>query len=180
VSEEGRAIVFRTPSANEAAAVRDALERAGIPNESQVAVPAEREEEAVRVIEALMSDAGIKPLDGEAPVEGPDDGVGFPCPNCEKTAMLGEPCPGCGFEVRAGLDPLPPLVSEHEPDARSFCPECRGPLTFEWGACKTCGTEVEPLEKGDRLCPELTHVLFRDTVGGFACQVCKTVWVSAP
>lgn len=179
MSEESRSIVFRSPAVHEASAVHEALERAGIPNEAQIAVPAEMEEKALEVIEALMADAGIKPLAGDAPVEGPDDGVGFPCPNCEKKAMIGEPCPGCGFDVRPELEPLPPLVSAHEPDAKSFCPECRGPLTFAWGACKTCGTEVEPLEKDDRLCPALTHVLYRDTVGGHACQACKTAWVSA-
>lgn len=101
----------------------------------------------------------------------------LPCPNCEAVGIaLRRACAGCGCAILKAEAP-PSSVHEHAPDARSFCPECRFPLTYASGKCLACGEELEPLESGDRLCPSLEHVLYRDTVGGIVCKACKRVWV---
>lgn len=168
------AVVFRTSQPDEAPLVAGRLADAGIPFEIRIVVQAEREAEAVAQIEAHMRAIGAAPNEEKA-VE--DAESLLPCPNCEAVGIaLGRRCEGCGFEIRS-LDAPPALVKEHAPGARTFCPECRDPLTFASGNCAACSEELEPLEAGDRLCPSRQHVLYRDTVGGFVCKACERVWV---
>lgn len=193
--EKDLAIVFRTAQYTEAASLTAMLNDAKIPavmfgaqhntmvlmggGEAfaiRIAVPAEYEKESVALIEAYMQSIGSAPTEEPESAGGEED-VLLPCPNCEAVGIaLRKPCAGCGYEIlRAGETPV--SVREHTPDARSFCPECRDPLTFSSGECGRCGEELEPLEKGDRICPALEHVLYRDTVGGDVCKACRRVWV---
>jgi len=174
--EKDVSVVFRTSQADEAPALAARLADAGIPFEVRIVVQAEREAEAVAQIEAYMHSIGAAP--NEEKPDAPDEAEALlPCPNCEAVGIaLNKTCSGCGFEILR-TDAAPALVAEHAPEARSFCPECRDPLTFPSGKCGACGEELEPLEAGDRLCPTLQHVLYRDTVGGFVCKACERVWV---
>jgi hypothetical protein len=173
--EDGR-IVFRTSQPDEVPAIAERLVAANIPFEIRVAVQEERETEAIALIEAYMSSIGAAPTaEPPSPAEGESL---LSCPNCEAPGIaLRRPCSGCGFSI-SELSSEPPLVSDNASGARSFCPECRDPLTFAAGACPRCHAELEPLESGDRLCPEKrAHVLYRDTVGGAVCKACHAVWV---
>ena len=174
-SEDGR-IVFRTSQPDEAPAIAERLTAANMPFEIRIAVQEEREEEALRLIESYMQSIGAAPA-SEEPAQSEDESLA-PCPNCEAPGIaLRRQCGSCQFDIVALESPAPPVV-DHVPGARSFCPECRDPLTFAAGACPRCREELEPLESGDRLCPEKTaHVLFRDTVGGAVCKACRRVWI---
>ena len=141
----------------------------------RIVVPASFEAEAVALIEAYMKSVGAAPAEENAPTA--EEGL-LPCPNCAATGLtMHAACPGCGFSIRPAPLDKPALVKEQGAGARTFCPECREPFTFPSGTCRACSEELEPLESGDRLCPSLTHVLFRDTAGGFVCKACETVWV---
>lgn len=174
-ADDGR-IVFRTSQPDEAPAIAERLAAANMPFEIRIAVQEERESEAISIIEGYMNSIGAAPHEEPAPAS--DDEALAPCPNCEAPGIaLRRPCGKCGFDIRA-LEDKPPSVRDNIPGARSFCPECRDPLTFDSGQCPRCQEELEPLESGDRLCPESNaHVLFRDTVGGIACPACRAVWV---
>ena len=194
--ENALSVVFRTSQYAEAMMLCSMLGDARIPAEMlgantsgmiiggggeilaiRIVVPASFEAEAVALIEAHMKAIGFEPH-ADAPEASEGAEALLPCPNCEKAGLtLHAPCPGCGFEIRpAPVDP-PELVKDQAAGARSFCPECRDPRTFASGKCPTCHEELEPLESGDRLCPSLTHVLYRDTVGGFVCKACERVWI---
>jgi len=174
-AEDGR-IVFRTSQPDEAPAIAERLAAANMPFEIRIAVQEEREEEALRLIESYMQSIGAAPH--EAPAPAADDEALAPCPNCEAPGIaLRRQCGSCQFDIVALESPAPPVL-EHVSGARSFCPECRDPLTFAAGNCPRCREELEPLESGDKLCPESNmHVLFRDTVGGAVCKACRRVWV---
>ena len=174
--EKDVSVVFRTSQPDEAPALAARLFEAGIPFEVRIAVQASREKEAVALIEGYMQSIGAAPNE-EKPAEEAGAEELLPCPNCEAVGIvLRRPCAGCGFMVlKAAAPPVP--VREHTPSAKTFCPECRELVTFASGKCGTCGEELEPLEGGDRLCPELTHVLYRDTVGGSVCKACERVWI---
>lgn len=180
MSDEGELrVVFRTSQPDEAPALAARLGDMGIPVEIRLVVQAAREQEAVSVIEAYMQSIGAAPHEEkpEAGSKAEGDDALLPCPNCEAVGItLRNPCAGCGFEILPA-DAPPALVKEHAPGARTFCPECRDPLTFPVGKCVRCSEELEPLESGDRLCPNLTHVLYRDTMGGIVCKACRRVWV---
>lgn len=193
--ENALAIVFRTSQYAEAMMLCSMLGDARIPAEMlganqsgmviggggelmaiRIVVPASFEAEAIALIEAHMKSIGAEPH-APAPAAAEGEDALLPCPNCEKVGLtLNQPCAGCGYEI-ATSDAPPLFVKEHASGARSFCPECRDPLTFPSGKCGACGEELEPLEDGDRLCPSLEHVLYRDTVGGFVCKACERVWV---
>ena len=174
--EKEVSVVFRTSQPDEAPMIAGRLTEAGIPCEVRIVVQAEREQEAVTVIEAHMRSIGAAPHE-EVPESSEESDALLPCPNCEAVGIvLRKPCAGCGYDILAADAPTP-FVKEHAPAARSFCPECRDPLTFPSGKCAACHEELEPLESGDRLCPALAHVLYRDTVGGFVCKACERVWV---
>lgn len=176
MSDADDAIVFRTTQAEEVPSLAARLADAGVPFEIRIAVQPEREKEALAQIEAYMHSIGAAPNE-DRPDEPGDEESLLPCPNCDAVGIaLDKTCAGCGFRILR-TDAAPALVAQHAPGARSFCPECRDPLTFPSGKCGTCGEELEPLEPGDRLCPTLQHVLYRDTVGGFVCKVCERVWV---
>lgn len=195
--ENALAIVFRTSQYAEAMMLCSMLGDARIPAEMlganqsgmiiggggelmaiRIVVPASFEAEAVALIEAHMKAIGFEPHADAPATEGAD--ALLPCPNCEKVGLtLHAQCPGCGFEILTA-DAPPVFVKDHAPGARSFCPECRDPLTFPSGKCGACHEELEPLESGDRLCPSLKHVLYRDTVGGFVCKACERVWIDLP
>lgn len=166
-------VVFRTSQPDEAPLIAGKLFDAGIPFEVRIVVQAEREAEAIGLIEAHMAAIGSEPT---PPISEPNEDTSADavfCPNCEKTGLdPRRPCAGCGFTAK----PLSGSL-KYPAGAKSFCPECRDPLTFASGNCPRCKEELEPLEGGDRLCPAGTHVLFRDTKGGVACPACKTVWV---
>ena len=169
-------VVFRTSQHGEAETLAARLNEADIPTEIRIVVPASRETEAVALIEAHMKSIGAAPHE-EKPETSVEAESLLPCPNCGSVRIaLRKPCAGCGYEILTADTP-PVFVKEHAPGARAFCPECRDPLTFQSGTCGSCGEELEPLESGDRLCPSLTHVLYRDTVGGFACKACARVWI---
>lgn len=175
-AENETRVVLRTSQHGEAEALAGALADAGIPVEIQIVVQASREAEAVALIEAHMRSIGAAPHEA-APAEAGETQALLACPNCSAVELtLHAPCAGCGFEILAA-DGEPPRVQEHAPGSLTFCPECRDPLTFPSGRCARCSEELEPLDGGDRLCPNLTHVLYRDTVGGFACKACRRVWV---
>lgn len=186
-------VVFQTAQYAEAAAIAAMLNDARIPAELfnaqhnalltfggdafavRVVVPAERAEEAIALIEDYMKSIGA--AESREPAKSDAEDALLPCPNCEKPGIaLREKCSGCGYAILPAEAP-PVSVKEHAPGARTFCPECRGPLTFPSGTCASCGEELEPLEKGDLLCPPLEHVLYRDTVGGWVCKACERVWV---
>jgi hypothetical protein len=174
--EQETSVVFRTSQPDEAPVVAGRLLEAGIPFEVRVVVQAEREQEALAVIEAHMRSIGAAPHEDKPEAKEELDEL-LPCPNCEAPGVrLRKPCAGCGYEILPAEAPPVP-VKEHTPGARTFCPECRDPLTFPSGACARCGEELEPLESGDLLCPSLTHVLYRDTVGGAVCKACRRVWI---
>jgi len=174
--EKDVSVVFRTSQPDEVPTLAGRLTETGIPFEVRIVVQAEREQEAVSVIEAYMQSIGAAPHEDKPETSEEADAL-LPCPNCEAVGIaLRKPCAGCGYDILAA-DATPPYVKEHAPAARSFCPECRDPLTFPSGKCGACSEELEPLESGDRLCPSLTHVLYRDTVGGFVCKACKRVWI---
>lgn len=174
--EHETAVVFRTSQPDEAPTIAARLVEAGIPFEVRIVVQAERESQAVALIEAHMRLIGAAPHEENPETDSEADEL-LPCPNCEAAGIvLGKPCAGCGYGILPAGEP-PVSVKEHSAGARSFCPECRDPLTFPSGKCSACSEELEPLESGDRLCPSLAHVLYRDTVGGFVCKACKTVWV---
>lgn len=169
-------VVFRTSQPDEVSVLATRLLDAGIPLEIQIVVQAEREQEAIASIEAHMQSIGDAPHADKSGEKEEEDPL-LPCPNCEAVGIaLQKPCLSCGYEILQA-DAPPVLIKEHAPGALSFCPECRDPLTFPSGKCLACGEELEPLESGDRLCPSLKHVLYRDTVGGFACKACARVWV---
>lgn len=171
--ESETSVVFRTSQPEETPALAGRLFEADIPFEVRIVVPASREKDAVALIEGYMQSIGAAP--SEEKPEAPDELLA--CPNCEAVGIaLRKACSGCGFEILRAAAP-PVSVGEHAPSARSFCPDCREVTTFPSGACGTCGTELEPLESGDALCPQQTHVLYRDTVGGHVCKACKRVWV---
>lgn len=174
--EHESAVVFRTSQPGEAEALAARLEEQGIPVEIRIAVPADREGEALGLIEAHMKYIGAAPQEEVPSPETKTEDL-LPCPNCETPGIaLNRQCSDCGFAILpAGATPV--SVKAHAPGAKSFCPECRDPLTYAAGECKKCGEELEPLEASDRLCPTLQHVLYRDTVGGVVCQACKKVWV---
>ncbi len=194
--ESALSVVFRTSQYAEAATLTSMLNAAGIPAEMlganqntmvvggggemfaiRIVVHASYEKEAVALIEAYMQSIGAAPHEENPETNGETDAL-LPCPNCETVGLtLRAPCSGCGFEIRTAPDQEPPLVKDHAAGSRTFCPECRDPLTFPSGQCSACAEELEPLENGDRLCPSLAHVLYRDTVGGFVCKACKRVWV---
>ncbi len=174
--EQADPIVFRTSQPDETPAVAGRLVEAEIPFEIRIVVQPEREQEAVALIEAYMQSIGAAPNEARPEAKSELDEL-LPCPNCEAPGVtLRKPCTGCGYAILA-VDAPPAPVKEHSPAARSFCPECRDPLTFPSGKCARCGEELEPLETGDKLCPSLKHVLYRDTVGGFVCKACERVWV---
>lgn len=174
--EKDISVVFRTSQPDEAPAIAGRLTEAGIPFEVRIVVQAAREQEAVSVIEAYMQSIGAAPHEDKPEAAEEADAL-LPCPNCEAVGItLRKPCTGCGYEILVA-DAPPVFVKEHAPGAQSFCPECRDPLTFPSGKCGACHEELEPLESGDRLCPSLKHVLYRDTVGGFVCKACERVWV---
>lgn len=169
-------VVFRTSHHEEAASLAEKLAEAGIPSEARLVVQASREKDALLLIEGYMQSIGAAAHEEKPPAaeEGSDL---LPCPNCEAVGIrLGKSCPGCSFRIWKAAE-APVSVHAHTPEARSFCPECREPFTLEAGNCADCVEELEPLEGGDRLCPALTHVLYRDTVGGFVCKACRGVWV---
>jgi hypothetical protein len=167
-------VVFRTSQHAEASSLAAMLDDAGIPSELRIVVQASREGEAIGMIEGYMRSIGAAPHE-EAPEEEPADAL-LPCPNCETAGIaLHRPCKGCGYEILRA-EAAPSTVKAHSPAAKTFCPECRDPLTHAAGRCK-CGEELEPLESEDRLCPSLAHVLYRDTVGGVVCKACRRVWV---
>lgn len=169
-------VVFRTPQHSEAGAIGDLFEEAGLPCEVRIVVRPEDETKAIALIEAHMKAIGAAPTEEKPEAEAGEDEL-LPCPNCEVPGIhLHQPCGGCGFEILKADGP-PAIVTEHAPGALTFCPECRDPLTFASGACLRCNEALEPLESADRLCPNLTHVLYRDTVGGFVCKACRRVWV---
>lgn len=196
--ENALAIVFRTSQYAEAVMLCSMLGAARIPAEMlganqsgmiiggggellaiRIVVPASFEAEAVALIEAHMKAIGFEPHADAPASEGADSLL--PCPNCEKVGLtLHAQCPGCGFEIRPAPLDQPALVKDQAAGARSFCPECRDPFTFPSGKCPACHEELEPLESGDRLCPSLTHVLYRDTAGGFVCKACERVWIELP
>lgn len=179
-AESETRVVLRTSQPGEADALAVLLADAGIPLEIQIVVQASREPEAVALIEAHMRSIGAAPSAEKAaePEETDGEEALLPCPNCEAAGIvLHQPCGGCGFEILKADSP-PATVKGHAPGARTFCPECRDPLTFAAGKCARCSEELEPLESGDLLCPNLTHVLYRDTVGGVVCKACKRVWVA--
>ena len=173
--EEDHKIVFRTSQPDEAPVIAARLSDADIPFEIRIVVQASRETEAIESIEAHMRSIGAAPAEELAPPS--EEGL-LACPNCEAAGIaLRHPCASCGFDVQALVARSLP-VKDYTPQARSFCPACRDPLTFPSSKCPKCGEELEPLESGDRLCPESkSHVLFRDTKGGDACQACRVVWV---
>lgn len=174
--EHEESVVFRTSQPDETPTLAARLADAGIPFEIRIVVQASREREAIAQIEAHMHAIGAAPNEQKPADEAEAEGL-LPCPNCEAVGIaLGKECMGCGFEVRS-LEAPPALVKAHAAGARSFCPECRDPLTFASGKCAACSEELEPLEAGDRLCPSLKHVLYRDTVGGLVCKACERVWV---
>lgn len=175
--ERDAAVVFRTSQPDEAPALAGRLFEAGIPFEVRIVVQPSREQEAIKLIEEYMHSIGAAPSE-DKPESAEAEGL-LPCPNCEAVGIsLRKPCAGCGYEILPAGEP-PVFVKEHAPGARTFCPECRDALTFPSGACAACGEELEPLETGDRLCPEQLHVLYRDTVGGVVCKACKRVWIDA-
>lgn len=174
--ERADPVVFRTSQPDETPAVAGRLLEADIPFEIRIVVQPEREQEAVALIEGYMQSIGAAPNEDKPQAEAELDEL-LPCPNCEAPGiLLHKPCAGCGYAILKATV-APTFVKNHAPGARSFCPECRDPLTFPSGKCGRCGEELEPLETGDRLCPALTHVLYRDTVGGFVCKACERVWV---
>lgn len=168
-------VVFRTSQSVDASALSELLADAHVPFEIRIVVPEDREEAAIAVIEAHMKSIGAAPNE-ERPEPSEAEAL-LPCPNCEALGItLHRPCRGCGYDiVRVNAPPV--TVKSHAPAARSFCPECRGPLTHAAGKCRACAEELEPLEAADLLCPTLEHVLYRDTVGGYVCKACKRVWV---
>ena len=170
-------IVFRTSQPDETPTIAARLVESDIPFEIRIVVQDSRETEAVALIEAYMQSIGASPASVASEAASPEDAL-LPCPNCEAVGLaMNNPCAGCGFDVRP-LTSRPPLVKEFASSARSFCPECREPLTFPSGACPRCSEELEPLESGDRMCPETkAHVLYRDTEGGAVCKACRTIWV---
>lgn len=176
MNDEGEhSVVFRTSQPDEAPALAARLIDAGIPLEIRIVVQAERENEAVELIEAYMRSIGAAPHEEAAPEPSSAEAL-LACPNCEAAGIaLRRPCKGCGYEI-AQAEAEPTTVKAHSPAAKTFCPECRDPLTHAAGRCK-CGEELEPLESADRLCPALAHVLYRDTVGGAVCKACRRVWV---
>lgn len=194
--ENALSVVFRTSQYAEAAALTAMLNDARIPAEMlgenqntmvagdggemfaiRIIVHSSYEKDAVALIEAYMQSIGAAPHEEKTETNTEADAL-LPCPNCAAVGLtLHAPCSGCGFEIRTAPDQEPPLVKEHAPGSRTFCPECRDPLTFPSGKCRACAEELEPLENGDRLCPSLAHVLYRDTVGGFVCKACRRVWV---
>jgi hypothetical protein len=178
VSDEAEhAVVFRTSQPDETPSLAARLADAGIPFEIRIVVQAERETQAVELIEAYMRSIGAAPHE-EPAAEAPAEDALLPCPNCEADGIaLNRPCKGCGYEILQA-DSAPSTVKEHSPAAKTFCPECRDPLTHASGRCK-CGEELEPLESSDLLCPTLAHVLYRDTAGGIVCKACRRVWVDA-
>ena len=138
----------------------------------RVVVHRDRAEDAVRLLEEHLENAGLTPTEAVEP------DVSGPCPNCEKEASLAaRECGGCGFGFERAPAAGFKTVRSEAPDSRSFCPECRGPVTMDKGVCSDCGEVFEPLEKNDRLCPASLHVLFRDTKGGDVCLVCEKVWL---
>jgi len=170
-------VVFRTSQAGEAESLAARLNDADIPTETRIVVPASREQEAVALIEAHMKSIGAAAQE-ENPATSEDADVLLPCPNCEAVGLtLHAPCAGCGYEILTAPGAQPVLVKDHAAGSRTFCPNCRDPFTFPSGACRACGEALEPLESGDRLCPNLTHVLYRDTAGGVVCKACRRVWV---
>lgn len=175
--EEGElSVVFRTSQPDETPSLAARLLDAGIPLEVRIVVQASREQEAVAVLEAHMRSIGAAPND-EKPETSEEAADLLPCPNCATAGVaLHRACAGCGYAILRAAAP-PARVREHSLGARSFCPECRDPLTLASGKCGACGEELEPLESGDGLCPSLEHVLYRDTVGGIVCKACKRVWV---
>jgi len=173
---DDEAVVFRTSQADEAPVLAGRLSDAGIPFEVRIVVQAAREQEALSHIEAYMHSIGAAPNETKPEAEGEADAL-LPCPNCEAVGIaLNKKCSGCGYAIGT-VESAPVPVTEHTPEARSFCPECRDPLTFASGKCGRCEEDLEPLESGDRLCPSLQHVLYRDTVGGFVCKACERIWV---
>lgn len=171
-------VVFRTSQHGEAEVLAARLNDADIPTEIRIVVPASRETDAVTLIEAHMKSIGAEPSDEAAPVQAATEGL-LSCLNCAAVGLtLHAPCSGCGFEILTAPDAEPPFVKDHATGSRTFCPNCRDPFTFPSGACRACGEELEPLESGDRLCPNLTHVLYRDTEGGLVCKACRRVWVA--
>lgn len=174
--EKDLRVVFRTSQHAEASVLSGLLADADIPSETRIVVQAEREAEAIAVIEAHMKSIGAAPSKEKLEADADQDEL-LPCPNCEAPGIvLHAPCAGCGFEILAADGPLE-SVQEHAPGSLTFCPECRDPLTFASGACARCSEALEPLESADRLCPNLTHVLYRDTAGGAVCKACRRVWV---
>lgn len=168
-------VVFRTSQFAEASALAERLGEADIPAEVRIVVQASREKEAVALIEGYMQAIGAAPNEEKPEAAEAEDLL--PCPNCEAVGIaLRKACPGCGFAILKAAEPPVPVL-EHTPNARAFCPECRDVTTFPSGTCDVCREELEPLEGGDRLCPELMHVLYRDTVGGSVCKACKRVWI---
>lgn len=169
-------VVFRTSQPDEAPSLAARLFEAGIPFEVRIAVQASREKEAVALIEGYMQSIGAAPNEEKPGPEQEAEEL-LPCPNCEAVGIaLRKACSGCGYDILKA-DAPPVFVSLHAPSARSFCPECRDLTTFPSGKCEVCREELEPLESGDRLCPELSHVLYRDTAGGFVCKACERVWI---
>lgn len=168
-------VVFRTSQHDEVSVLGDLLASARIPCEVRIVVQPEREGEALALIEAHMKDIGAGLAEEKAEDAGADDLL--PCPNCEAPGIvMNSPCPSCGYEILQAAG-VPESVQAHAPGSLTFCPECRDPLTFAAGQCARCSEALEPLESGDRLCPNLTHVLYRDTTGGAVCKACKRVWV---
>lgn len=174
--EKDLRVVYATFQHEEAASLAAKLDEAGIPSEVRLVVQASREKEALALIEGYLQSIGAAPSEEAAPAAD-EGGDLLPCPNCEATGIrLGKPCPGCGFRIaKAVAEPV--AVGAHTPEARTFCPECREPFTLASGKCADCAEELEPLEGGDRLCPQRTHVLYRDTVGGSVCKACRGVWI---
>jgi hypothetical protein len=177
VSDEAdHSVVFRTSQPDETPTIAARLINAGIPLEIRIVVQAAREKEAVELIESYMASIGAAPHEAAPEPGAEDEDPLLPCPNCEAVGIsLHRPCKGCGYEILRA-ESAPSTVKAHSPAARSFCPECRDPLTHASGRCK-CGEELEPLEAADRLCPTLAHVLYRDTTGGVVCKACRRVWV---
>jgi len=175
--DEEAKVVFRSAGDGEAAAIRALLDENGVRSEAAVCVPAGREAEALAIIEEHLAGIGVAAEAGAAPA---GEAAATSCPNCEAADPAPrEACYKCGFEVLLPLLREPALVSRHAADARAFCPECREVVIHASGNCGTCGEELEPLEPADRLCPELVHVLLRDTAGGWACPACRRAWLAA-